>query len=83
MGKRSNFKREQFDFYPTPLSAVIPLLPHLPKEVSFCEPCAGEGHLIWHLEGGGPQVRQRVRPQSWPLQATRRPVHGFERHRQR
>jgi len=53
MGKRSNFKREQFDFYPTPLSAVIPLLPHLPKEVTFCEPCAGEGHLIRHLEGAG------------------------------
>ena len=53
MGKRSNFERRERDFYPTPIEAVWPLLPHLPKSVSFYEPCSGEGHLIKHLELAG------------------------------
>lgn len=53
MGKRSNFERREMDFYPTPFSALAPLLHHLPQQVSFCEPCAGEGHLIRHLESAG------------------------------
>jgi hypothetical protein len=50
MGKRSKFQRVERDFYPTPLAAVLPLLPHLPKEVRFAEPCAGDGRLIHILE---------------------------------
>ena len=49
MGKRSNFERNPRDFYPTPYEAVVPLVPHLPSEYSFYEPCAGNGQLITHL----------------------------------
>ena len=51
MGKRSEFERKKLDFYPTPLAAVKPLLPHLPEGSRFCEPCAGAGDLIRHLQG--------------------------------
>ena len=51
MGKRSNFDRVPRDYYPTPLEAVEPLVPHLPKRhFSFREPCAGDGRLIQHIE---------------------------------
>jgi hypothetical protein len=53
MGKRSNFERVELDFYPTPLEAVIPLLPHLPPNTKFVEPCAGDGRLIRHLQDNG------------------------------
>ena len=53
MGKRSNFERVPRDFYPTPLEAVIPLLPHLRQETRFSEPCAGDGTLARHLETAG------------------------------
>ena len=50
MGKRSNFERVERDFYPTPESAVLPLVPHLP-EYRFCftEMCAGDGRLVEHI----------------------------------
>ena len=51
MGKRSDFKRVERDFYPTPMEAVVPLLPHLPREFSYWEPCAGDGALVDHLPG--------------------------------
>lgn len=53
MGKRSNFKRIKDDFYPTPLAAVVPLIPYLGGIRSFAEPCAGDGALVRHLEGFG------------------------------
>ena len=53
MGKRSNFERMERDFYPTPYEAVIPLLPYLSPITMFCEPCAGNGVLIRHLENAG------------------------------
>lgn len=54
MGKRSSFERIPSDFYPTPRKAVEPLVPYLRKEASrFAEPCAGEGHLVRHLESFG------------------------------
>ena len=53
MGKRSDFERAPRDFYPTPLSAVLPLLPHLEYGTMFAEPCAGDGALIKHLEAHG------------------------------
>ena len=53
MGKRSSFERVPRDFYPTPREAVLPLLPHLSPGTRFCEPCAGDGRLIAHLEAAG------------------------------
>lgn len=49
MGKRSDFERNPRDYYPTPYDAVIPLLPWI-AHANFCEPCAGNGALISHLE---------------------------------
>lgn len=50
MGKRSEFKRIERDFYPTPRAAVEPLVPFLPSgEFTFVEPCAGDGRLADHL----------------------------------
>jgi len=53
MGKRSDFERKPHDFYPTPYKAVAPLYMHLPKKMKYCEPCAGAGHLVGHLDGWG------------------------------
>ena len=50
MGKRSDFDRVPRDYYPTPLAAVEPLIPHLPYSFDYIEPCAGDGRLIGHLE---------------------------------
>lgn len=52
MGKRSDFKRNPRDFYPTPESAVLPLIPHL-GNIPFVEPCAGDGALIEILFNNG------------------------------
>jgi len=53
VGKRSEFTRERLDFYPTPKSAVVSLLRHIPKGATFCEPCAGDGALVRHLQDAG------------------------------
>lgn len=53
MGKRSDFERKQLDFYRTPRAALQPLLRHLPLGATFCEPCAGDGALIAHLNDAG------------------------------
>ncbi len=53
MGKRSDFDRIPRDFYPTPLEAVLPLLPHLDPGTTFAEPCAGDGALVDHLQEAG------------------------------
>ena len=50
MGKRSNFERIERDFYPTPISALAPLVPHLPLAFDYVEPCAGDGRLIEHIK---------------------------------
>lgn len=50
MGKRSDFKRKERDFYPTPYEAMPPLLPHIINIKRFAEPCAGNGALVEHLE---------------------------------
>lgn len=52
MGKRSNFTRIPRDAYDTPLSAVIPLIPHL-TDKNYHEPCAGKGELVKHLSSFG------------------------------
>jgi hypothetical protein len=53
MGKRSSFERREADFYPTPRSAALPLIPFLRGVRTFAEPCAGDGNLVRHLEGLG------------------------------
>lgn len=51
MSKRApQFERNEHDFYPTPYSAVLPLLPFLAGIYTFAEPCCGEGHLVNILE---------------------------------
>jgi hypothetical protein len=50
MGKRSDFERAKLDYYPTPASAVMALVPFLTRGQTFCEPCAGAGVLAGHLE---------------------------------
>jgi len=50
MGKRSDFERIERDYYQTPMAAVVPLIPFLPKDrFSFAEPCAGDGRLVKHI----------------------------------
>ncbi|KAF0182712.1 MAG: methyltransferase [Hyphomonadaceae bacterium] len=41
------------DYWPTPMAAVLPLLPFLPPRTRFFEPCAGNGALIDHLVANG------------------------------
>jgi hypothetical protein len=53
MGKRSSFERIPRDFYLTPYTAVLPLIPHLRAVRSFAEPCCGDGALVRHLEAFG------------------------------
>nr|DAH75509.1 MAG TPA: hypothetical protein [Caudoviricetes sp.] len=54
MSKRCDkFERRERDYYATPYEAVLPLLPHLHGVSSFAEPCAGEGHLVGHLQRHG------------------------------
>ena len=50
MGKRSTLERIPRDFYPTPLKAVLSLIPHLRGVRTFAEPCCGDGALVRHLE---------------------------------
>ena len=68
MGKRSSFERIERDFYPTPLEAIIPLLPHLRKGSTFIEPCAGDGRLIDHLRAHGHKCTYAVDVEPiWPV----------------
>lgn len=47
MGKRSSFERKPRDYYPTPVEAIMPLIPHLPlSDTGYWEPCAGDGAMI-------------------------------------
>lgn len=54
MSKRAygKYERRKNDFYPTPLKSVLPLVPFLRRDriTDFCEPCAGQGDLVRHLE---------------------------------
>lgn len=50
MGKRSSFERVAKDFYPTIDSrAVKALLPYLPTNFKYAEPCVGLGHMVQQL----------------------------------
>lgn len=50
MGKRSNFVRNKNDLYDTPAEAIIPLLPFLPHNATYYEPCYGNGALVHALD---------------------------------
>ena len=50
IGKRSDFERVPRDYYPTPIEAVRPLMPHLPLSFNYIEPCAGDGRLVEHIK---------------------------------
>jgi hypothetical protein len=47
IGKRSNFPSRDRDAYPTPGSAVLPLVPWLTGIRTFAEPCAGAPCSDW------------------------------------
>lgn len=49
MGKRSDFERNERDYYQTPIKAVEPLITHLPDTFTFAEPCAGDGRLVQNI----------------------------------
>lgn len=66
MGKRSSFDRIPRDFYPSPVEAVRPLLPHLAPRTRFCEPCAGDGALVVHLTAAG-----HVCARAWDIEPRR------------
>jgi hypothetical protein len=53
MGKRSDFKRVERDFYASPPEAIYPILPHLDPRTHFIEPCAGDGRLARYLTARG------------------------------
>jgi hypothetical protein len=55
VGKRNKgkFEPRDKDFFPTPLKAVLPLIPHLRGVRTFAEPCCGNGALVAHLESHG------------------------------
>jgi hypothetical protein len=57
LGKRSSFERVPRDFYPTPKEAVLPLLPYVPKDSRFYEPCYGNGALAYWLSTGPGQLK--------------------------
>jgi len=68
MGKRSSFERNERDYYPTPYSAMIPLLPFLNNE-RFCEPCAGDGRMIKYLTDAGHTCAAAwdIEPRGWGI----------------
>lgn len=80
MGRKANVAsnsittkpRKERDWYPTPRKAVEPLLPHLPEYGTFCEPCAGDGALMKHLDDltyGSFWCRKAfdIEPQAWGM----------------
>lgn len=54
MAKRSDKPRLNKGKYATPLTALLPLLPHLTQPgIKFVEPCAGDGRLCGWLADAG------------------------------
>ncbi len=58
MSKRTTckFRRRKNDSYDTPPEALAPLLPYLPEDALYAEPCAGCGMLVDALEAAGRRV---------------------------
>lgn len=89
MGKRSSFTRRRQDAYDTPASAVLPLVPFLRSNQSFCEPCAGTSALSVALEKKGPvgfscaqewdlEPRSRMIPQKDALDLAEADLNGAD-----
>lgn len=58
MGKRSEFKRIEKDFYPTiDDRAILALKPHIKTLFTYAEPCCGERHLIDLFAKHIPEIR--------------------------
>jgi len=47
---KTEFERNARDFYPTPIKALGSLVPHLPQDLTYCEPCAGAYDLVNNLK---------------------------------
>jgi hypothetical protein len=67
MSKRApQFEPRPRGFWPTPPEAVAPLVPHLPRNAEYGEPCAGDGKLIdglaQHWHGGRCVWRSDIHP---------------------
>lgn len=56
MGKRSDFERNERDYYPTPAKAVPPLIPFI-DGARYIEPCCGDGRLIAHIRKQVPSAK--------------------------
>ncbi len=50
LGKRAKYELKPRDKYFTPYEAVVPLDKVMEYGFSFCEPCAGDGRLVHHIE---------------------------------
>jgi len=48
MGKRTDFKKNERDYYFTPLEPIRPLVPHLIGQ-TYAEPCVGGGDLVYGI----------------------------------
>lgn len=59
MSKRQRkFEHVPRSYYPTPIKAVEPLIPHLPTHgFTYIEPCVGDGRLVTHLRELAPHGR--------------------------
>lgn len=67
-----SYPRRDLDLYETwDPNAVLPLLPHLPNAVDFCEPCAGSRKLIDQLQAAGHRCVQAsdIAPRSAGVEA--------------
>lgn len=69
MSKRTpGLPRRPRGFWPTPIDAVRPLIPHLPDVAYWIDPCAGDGALVRHLDalwpGGRLQLASDLEPQA-------------------
>lgn len=49
MGKRSEFDRKDKDFYVTPEDGILPLIPFLPADINYADPCCGDGAIEEHI----------------------------------
>lgn len=57
---QTKFNRSKNDFYGTPLKPIIPLIPHLPLNLTYCEPCGGNGDLINNLKILRPDIECKI-----------------------